>query len=116
MSLLAFSASYLCYGSTAIVFVLLFQCGDPPYTSESDVYRRQNVTFKVNSRTVRVTALPTNKRRWTNIKSTLSQSMLGTYARIALKLQELMMSPSGTELSFLRSLVYFFPRYDVTER
>ena len=48
MSYLALSASfeYLCYGSTAIRNSLLFQCGDRLYTSESDVSRRQILTYK----------------------------------------------------------------------
>ena len=40
--------------------------------------------------------LDQRQKRWTNIKPTLNQRKLGTYARIALILQELMMSPSGT--------------------
>ena len=59
MSWLALSDSfeYLCYGSTAIGIFLLLQCGDQLQLSESDVYRRQILTTKVNSRTVRVKAL-----------------------------------------------------------
>ena len=39
MSQLALSASfdYLCYGSTVIINILLFQCGDRLITSDSDV-------------------------------------------------------------------------------
>ena len=46
--MIAVSASfeYLCYGSTAIINIILFQCGDRLWTSESDVYRRQNLTSK----------------------------------------------------------------------
>ena len=49
MSYSALSASfeYLCYGSTAISNILLFQCGDRLYTSESDVCRRQILTSNV---------------------------------------------------------------------
>ena len=48
--LLALSVSfeYICYGSTAIINILLFQCGDHFYrpTSESGVYRRLILTYK----------------------------------------------------------------------
>ena len=56
MSQLALFASslHLCYGSTAIINILLFQCGDRLYTSELDVCRRQILTFKVGPRTERV--------------------------------------------------------------
>ena len=56
MSQLALSAlfEYLCYAATAIINILLFQCGDRLYTSDSDVYRLQNLTSKVCRRTDRV--------------------------------------------------------------
>ena len=38
-------------GSTVIINILLFQCGDRLWTSESDVYRRQILTFNVGPRT-----------------------------------------------------------------
>ena len=56
MSWLALSASlkYLCYGSTAIRKILLFQREDRLYTSQSDVYRRQILTYKDGLRAERV--------------------------------------------------------------
>ena len=50
MSQLAFSASfeYLCYGYTVIIHILLFQCGERLWTSESYVYKRQILTSKVD--------------------------------------------------------------------
>ena len=36
------SFEYLCYGSTAIINILLLQCGDRLKSPESDVYGRQN--------------------------------------------------------------------------
>ena len=48
MCYLALSGSfeYLCYGSMAIINILLFQWEDRLYMSESDVYRRQLMTYK----------------------------------------------------------------------
>ena len=37
---------YLSYGFADIIYFLLFHCGDRLYTSESDVYRRQILTYK----------------------------------------------------------------------
>ena len=50
MSYLAHSDSfgYLCYGSTAIRRISLFQCGDRLQTSEPDLNRRQILTYKVD--------------------------------------------------------------------
>ena len=46
--MLALSASfkYLCYGSTAIVNILFLSGWGRLYTSESNVYRRQILTYK----------------------------------------------------------------------
>ena len=51
MSQLALSAyfEYLCYRSTVNRNILFFQCEDRLYTSESDVYRRQILTYKDGS-------------------------------------------------------------------
>ena len=51
--IVALSASfeYLCYGFTPIINILLFQCGDRLWTSESNVYRRQILTSKVDPHT-----------------------------------------------------------------
>ena len=49
------SLGYLCYQVMCLwplEISLLLQCGDRFQTSESDVYRRQNLTFKVHPRTV----------------------------------------------------------------
>ena len=54
---LSASFEYPCYGSYAIIKMLLFQCGGRLYTAESDVYRRQNLTFKVDPRAVRVSGI-----------------------------------------------------------
>ena len=54
MSYLALSVSfdYLCYGSTVIViFLASFSAGVDFRSSESDVYRRQILTSKVEPRT-----------------------------------------------------------------
>ena len=45
---------YICYGSTVIINVYFFQCGDRFYTTEFDVYRRQNLTSKIVPRTENV--------------------------------------------------------------
>ena len=45
------------YGSTTIINILLFQCGDWLYTSESGVYRRQILTYKDGPRAERVNSL-----------------------------------------------------------
>ena len=37
---------YLCYGSTTIINSLILLVLGPFYTSESDVYRRQILTYK----------------------------------------------------------------------
>ena len=47
------SFEYLCYMSTTSIKKILFQCGDRLYTSESDVYRRQILTYKDGTRTER---------------------------------------------------------------
>ena len=46
---------YLCYGSTTIIkkIFLLLQCEDRLWSSESDVYRRQILTSKVDHRAVK---------------------------------------------------------------
>ena len=56
MSWLALSDSfkYLCYESTAIRNILLSQCRGRLYTSESDVYRRQILTYKDGPRAVKI--------------------------------------------------------------
>ena len=44
-----YSVEYLCYGSTAVVNLLLsfsLEFGDGLYTSEFDIYRRQILTYK----------------------------------------------------------------------
>ena len=48
INVLVISASfeYLCYGSTAIINILHFQCGDRLYTSVCDVYGRQIMTSR----------------------------------------------------------------------
>ena len=38
------SFEYRCYGSTVIINILLFHCGDRPLTSGSDVYGRHILT------------------------------------------------------------------------
>ena len=43
-------------GLRPLIFLKLFQCGDCLYTSESDVYRRQIMTYKDGPRTERVKA------------------------------------------------------------
>ena len=48
------SFEYLCYGSTVILIVLLFQCVDQHQTSESEGYRRLILTSEVDPRTVTV--------------------------------------------------------------
>ena len=48
------SFEYLIYGATVIINIVLFQCGDRLCTSESDVYRRQILTYKVGPRAERV--------------------------------------------------------------
>ena len=55
MSHLALSAlfEYLCYGSTPIANIF-FQCWDRLYMIESDVYRRQILTYKDGPRAKRV--------------------------------------------------------------
>ena len=55
MSWLALTASfeYLCYGSTTIIIVTL-TVQESTLDSESDVYRRQILTSKVDPPTVRV--------------------------------------------------------------
>ena len=42
------------FGSTARINIVFFQCGDRLYTSESDVYRRQILTYKDDPRAGRV--------------------------------------------------------------
>ena len=60
MSLLALSASfkYLCFESTAIINILIILMwgggGGRQYTSESDVHRRQILTYKDGPRDGRV--------------------------------------------------------------
>ena len=56
MSWLVLPASfeYLCYGSKAIINILLFQCDDRLYTAESDVHGQWIVTANVDSRTERM--------------------------------------------------------------
>ena len=57
MSLLALSDSFenLCYRSTVIINILILLArGDRLYTSESDVYRRQILTYKDGLSTERV--------------------------------------------------------------
>ena len=44
-------------GPRSLEIVLLLQCRDRLYTSESDVYRRQILTNKVDPRAVRVKGL-----------------------------------------------------------
>ena len=51
-SALAASFEYLCYGSTAIIDIVILS--DPLYTSESDVYRRYILTYKNGPRTERI--------------------------------------------------------------
>ena len=46
------SFEYLCYGSTAIRNILLFQYGDRLKSSQSDVYGRQILTTKVDPHAV----------------------------------------------------------------
>ena len=41
-------------GLRPLIFFLIFQCGDRLYTSESDVYRRQILTYEDGPRTERV--------------------------------------------------------------
>ena len=56
MSYLTFSASfeYLCYGSTAVRSIyIFFKREDRLYKSESDVYRRQILAYKVDPRAER---------------------------------------------------------------
>ena len=53
------SFEYLCYGFTAIINILFFQCGDRFQKSESDVYRRQILTSESDPRTKRVKIPPT---------------------------------------------------------
>ena len=55
MSWLALSDSfeYICYGST-VIRNILHRCGDRLYRSESDVYRRQILTYKDGPHTKRV--------------------------------------------------------------
>ena len=53
------SLEYLCYVSTTIINSLPFQCEDRLQTSESDVYRRQLLTSKVDPRAERVDGTPT---------------------------------------------------------
>ena len=64
MSQLALSASfeYLCYGSTAIIDILILKYLIF-YTSESDVYRRQILMYKYGSRIERVNQ---EKGKWRN--------------------------------------------------
>ena len=45
---------YLCYGSTVIINIYLFQCGQLFQTSVSDVHRRQLLTFQVDAHTERI--------------------------------------------------------------
>ena len=45
------SFEYICHLSTTIMNIYFFQCGDRLYTSESDVYRRQILTYKDGPRT-----------------------------------------------------------------
>ena len=54
MSPLAISLNLKDYASTGIINLLLFQCGDRLYTSESDVNRRQILTYKIGPRAERV--------------------------------------------------------------
>ena len=59
MAQLALSESfkYICYGSAAIRNMLIFSARDRLYTSGSDVYRRQILTYKDGPRTERVKPL-----------------------------------------------------------
>ena len=52
-SVLSDSFEYLCYGSTAIINIVSLSVHDRLYTSESDVYRCQVLTYKDDPRTVR---------------------------------------------------------------
>ena len=48
----SFRFIWICYGATANLNSLLFQCGDRPQTLQSDVYRRQILTSKDDPRAV----------------------------------------------------------------
>ena len=56
------SFEYLCYGSTAIINILLLQHGDRLYTSDSGVFRRQILTSKVDPRAVGVKSYITENK------------------------------------------------------
>ena len=58
-SALADSFEYICYGSTANRPINIFTVTARGLTSESDVYRRQILTSKVDPRAVRVKPLLT---------------------------------------------------------
>ena len=56
-SALSILFEYISYGATAIINILIFivrGAGDRLYTSESDVYRRQILTYKDDPRADRV--------------------------------------------------------------
>ena len=47
------SFEFLCYGSTGIINILIFSARGHHYTSESDVYIRQILTYKDGPRAER---------------------------------------------------------------
>ena len=67
---------YLCYGSTAILGILFFSVRDRLFTSESDVCRRQILTYKDSPRDERVNADPPSAGVRVSIKPALGQHLL----------------------------------------